>query len=189
MSKRKSRQDWLEVGLETLGAARVPGLTIERMTGELGVTKGSFYHHFRNVQDFQEQLIVHWSDQYLRTASQLPQDPGALLALLDAIMQEAFGPVTEPELAIRIWAHQDDTVRAHVEIVDAARREFVLNVCRAVTKDERQSMLMADMLFAISIGSITALPRIPAERVLDLYREFKRLYGLERPTGAIPRRG
>ena len=178
MSKRISRQGWLDMGLETLGAAGVPGLTIERMTGELGVTKGSFYHHFRNVQDFQEQLIAHWSDQYLGAASQLPQDPGELLTLLDAIMQEAFGPVTEPELAIRVWAHQDDTVRAHVEKVDAARRDFVLDVFRALTENERQSQLMADMLFALSIGSITVLPRIPAERVLDLYREFKRLYGL-----------
>ena len=62
---RKSKQDWLEVGLKTLGEFGENGLTIERLTGTLGVTKGSFYHHFRNVEDFREQLIAFWADQYL----------------------------------------------------------------------------------------------------------------------------
>jgi hypothetical protein len=37
---------------------------------------------------------------------------------------------------------------------------------------------MADMLYTIIIGSMTTLPRVPPERVLELYKEFKRLYGL-----------
>ncbi len=179
---RKGRQDWYKVGLETLAATGARGLTIERMTSALGVTKGSFYHHFENVQDFREQLIVHWSDQYLNTSADLPQDASELLSLLDTIMIEAFGPVTEPELAIRVWAHQNDFVRSHVEKVDAARREFILTVFRAVIDDERQSQLMTDMLVAISIGSITALPRIPAKRVLEIYQAFKSLFGLEAPA-------
>jgi AcrR family transcriptional regulator len=183
MSTRLSRQDWLAAGLKVLGTAGTAGLTIEKMTSTLGVTKGSFYHHFRNVRDFREQLIAHWSDQYLSTSSDIPQDPNDLLPLLDSIMGEAFGPVTEPELAIRIWAHQDDYVRSHVEKVDAARREFILTVFRTVTENEHQSQLMADMLFALSIGSITALPSIPAKRVLEIYREFKTLFGLDAPAG------
>lgn len=174
---RKSKQDWLETGLRVLGEVGAGDLTIERMTEELGVTKGSFYHHFSHVQDFQEQLIAHWADQYMSTSTTLPEEPGARLTLLDAIMAEAFGPVTEPELAIRVWAHQDEMVREVVEQVDAIRHGFVLEVFRTVAKDEAQARMMADMLFTISIGSITALPRFPPERVLDLYREFKRLYG------------
>jgi AcrR family transcriptional regulator len=98
---RKSKQDWLEVGLKTLGEFGENGLTIERLTGTLGVTKGSFYHHFRNVEDFREQLIAFWADQYLSTSSNLPDDPGELIALLDVIMEEVFGVVTDPEIASR----------------------------------------------------------------------------------------
>ncbi len=175
---RKSKQDWLEAGLHTLGKDGVNGLTIERMTEELGVTKGSFYHHFKNVRDFEEQLVVYWADQYLSTSADLPDGPGERLALLDTIMEEAFSRVTEPEVAIRTWAQQDEMVRPYVVQVDEVRYEFVLNVFLSVTSDEGQARLMADMLSAMLIGSITFLPRIPPERVLDLYREFKRLYGL-----------
>jgi AcrR family transcriptional regulator len=179
----KTAKDWLAAGLQILGTAGVSGLTIERMTAELGVTKGSFYHHFENVRDFERQLIAYWADQYLSTSAEVPEDPGVRLTLLDTIMTEAFSPVTEPEVAIRYWAQQDEMVRATVELVDAVRRAFVLEVFRPLVPDEEQAQLMADLLFAVMIGAITALPRLSAERVLELYHEFKRLYGLKAPAG------
>ena len=175
---RKSKQDWLEVGLHTLGQVGANNLTIEHLTNELGVTKGSFYHHFKNARDFQEQLIAYWADQYLSTSTVLPEDPLENLTLLDTIMSEAFSPITEPEIAIRIWAQQDEMVSPVVEQVDAVRHGFLYHVFWAVTQDEKRSRMMADMLFTISIGSLTALPRIPPERVLEMYQELKRLYGL-----------
>lgn len=175
---RKSKQDWLEVGLKTLGEFGENGLTIERLTGTLGVTKGSFYHHFRNVEDFREQLIAFWADQYLSTSSNLPDDPGELIALLDVIMEEVFAAVTEPEIAIRAWAQQDHMVHSFVERVDSVRRDFLLKVFRSVEVDDEQVRLMVDMLSTMLVGSITVLPRLSPERVMDLYREFKRLYRL-----------
>ena len=175
---RKTKTDWLQAGLSTLGDVGVRGLIIDRLTEDLGVTKGSFYHHFRNVRDFQEQLIAFWADQYISTSSGVPNNTRDLLALLDVIMQEAFGTVTEPEIAIRVWAQQDDVVRSTVERVDAVRRAFVLKVFQSVASDEKQARLMTDMLSTMLIGSITVLPRLSPERALDLYTEFKRLYGL-----------
>ena len=175
---RKSKLDWLEVGLKTLGEFGVKGLTIERLTGELGVTKGSFYHHFRDVEDFRKQLIAFWADQYLSTSSELPDDPGELIALLDVIMEEVFAAITEPEIAIRAWAQQDAMARLFVERVDKARQEFVLTVFQSVEGDDGRVRLMADMLSMMLIGSITVLPRLSPERVMDLYEEFKRLYRL-----------
>jgi len=177
--KRFSKQDWLANGLKTLGMVGPAGLRIQVMTETLGVTKGSFYHHFKHIRDFQEQLVAFWADQYLSTASNLPSAPRARLVLLDMLMEEAFSPVTEPENAIRVWAQQDEMARSYVEQVDAVRRGFVLNVFNSLVQDDAQAELMADMLFTITIGSMTVLPRVSPERVLELYREFKRLYGLE----------
>lgn len=173
-----TKQDWFQAGMEILGQSGIKGLTIERMTKALAVTKGSFYHHFNNIHDFQSQLVAFWADQYLSTSADLPHDPANLLSLLDTIMQESFGSITKPELAIRTWAFQDENVRTYVERVDAVRRKFVLNVFQSLFESEVQARMMADILFAITIGSITAIPSIPPERVLEMYMEFKHLYGL-----------
>lgn len=175
----KSKQDWLDQGLNVLGRSGARGLTVDRLAGQMQLTKGSFYHHFKNMADFEEQLVAYWAEQYLATASAPPpQDPDESLALLDTIIAEAFAPATEPELAIRTWAQEDSRVRAYVERVDAVRRVFLLHVFRTVTGDEERSQLMADLLFTMLIGSLTSLPRLGPGRVLELYREFKRLYGL-----------
>lgn len=174
----KSKEDWLEMGLETLGREGLAGLTIQRMAGKLRLTKGSFYHHFANVADFNSQLIAHWADQYLSTAALAPDDAAAGLALLDAIIADAYSPATEPEVAIRSWAQQDEEVRVHVEQVDEARRAFVYQIFLSLTGDVIQARRMADLLFAMLIGGIMAMPPYSTQRVAVLYAEFKRLYGL-----------
>jgi len=174
----RSKQDWFDAGLKALGEFGLNGLTIERLTGDLGVTKGSFYHHFQNVEDFQEQLIAYWADQYLSTQSSLPDTPDELRSLLDTIMEEGFGNITEPEMTIRVWAHQDSMVRSLVEQVDTVRQEFVFKVFRTFVESDQAARMMTDMLSAMLVGSMMVLPQMSPERVTQFYREFKRLYGL-----------
>lgn len=175
---RKSKEDWLEAGLQTLGEAGVNRLTIERLTEELDITKGSFYHHFKNVEEFRQKLIAFWADQYLSPSSSIPEEASDLMALLDTIVEESFGALTEPEMTIRVWAQQDDMVRSFVQQVDSVRVEFVLKVFQAVIGDHSKAQLMTDMLSTMLLGSMMVTPRLTHERVAELFQEFKRLYGL-----------
>ena len=174
----KSKQDWLKAGLDNLADAGVMGLTIDRLSNDLGLTKGSFYHHFRNVEDFQQQLISFWADQFLSTSHVLPHKSDELLALLDQVISEAYGSVSGPEIAIRVWAQEDDFVRSVVQKVDSARGGFIFTVFNSITVDESQAHLMTELLSTILIGSLTIIPRIPPVRVQQLYQEFKRVYSL-----------
>lgn len=177
---RKQKEDWLETGLQVLVEAGKTGLTIERMTGTLDVTKGSFYHHFKSMNDFERQIIEYWANQYLSTTVGYPQDPAEGLKLLDAIMEEGYGPLTAPEVAIRVWAYQDENVRKTVERIDAVRRDFVLHTFRPFAAGEDEARLWTDMFFAMTIGAITAQPRLSTERLLEMYGAFKQLSKMER---------
>jgi AcrR family transcriptional regulator len=174
----RGKKKWLDAGVELLGQAGAAHLTIEGMTALLDVTKGSFYHHFRNMRDFEEQLVAYWAEPYLATAGVFPEDARARLALLDTLMADTFAAITAPEVAIRAWAQQDDMVRAYVNRVDTARRDFVRAVLRPFAADDAEARLMADMLFTMIIGSITMLPRMAPARVVEMYRAFKKLYRL-----------
>ena len=176
---RKNKEDWLRMGLKVLAKDGLSGLTIDSMAGELELTKGSFYHHFADAADFESQLLAYWADQYLATSDSLPVDPQERLNLLDSIMEGTFSEITAPEVAIRLWAGQDVQARSYVERVDAFRRYIVYNIFVSLVDNDEKASLMTDMLFTITIGSMTAIPQISVSRVLELYQEFKRLYDLK----------
>ncbi|MEM8755480.1 MAG: TetR family transcriptional regulator, partial [Pseudomonadota bacterium] len=51
MKQRLSRDDWLAHALGTLAAEGAPALRADRMAKALGVSRGSFYWHFRDLDD------------------------------------------------------------------------------------------------------------------------------------------
>ena len=58
----QSRDDWVEAAWETLGEAGVDGVRVEGLARKLGVTKGSFYWHFKNRRDLIDALFERWLD-------------------------------------------------------------------------------------------------------------------------------
>jgi AcrR family transcriptional regulator len=63
-SERLTREDWLEIGLNLLGSEGEKFLTIERLCQVANRTKGSFYHHFKNRDEFINALLEYWQSEY-----------------------------------------------------------------------------------------------------------------------------
>jgi len=59
---RRSKEDWLKMGITVLGGDGLVGLTIERIACDLQLTKGSYYHHFANMAGYKDHLIAYWAD-------------------------------------------------------------------------------------------------------------------------------
>ncbi len=57
---RKTKLDWIEQGLAILAEESSPALTTEALTKRLDVTKGSFYHHFTNYEDYKLNLLSYF---------------------------------------------------------------------------------------------------------------------------------
>ena len=66
--QRLSRQDWLENALATLSEKGQAGLSIQDLSVALGVSRGSFYWHFEDRDDFVHALLEHWYEEYTAVA-------------------------------------------------------------------------------------------------------------------------
>ena len=92
------------------------------MSARLNVSRGSFYWHFRDIQDFRSQLLQRWqeisTDHVIDELDARPSDPERLRHLQ---VERAFSGQRKMDQAVRSWAAQDKSVASLVASVDARR--------------------------------------------------------------------
>jgi AcrR family transcriptional regulator len=148
---RLKREDWLEEALEVISAAGNRALTIELLCERMGVSRGSFYWHFRNREDFQTAIIQYWeakSTTALRDRMvNLDADPRErLLSLLDWIIGYRYRKF---ELPLRHWAMRDLATREVLERIDRTRYEEVRSLFEEMgfTGDELEMRIQTCVIF------------------------------------------
>ncbi len=118
---RLSRADWVRAGLTHLRDHGPQALTIERLCAALGVSKGSFYHHFRNLGAYHAALLDRWVQDH----TQAPIEQSALAPVGQARLDRLGALVRDLDhaldLAVRRWSFDLPEVRARVAEVDARR--------------------------------------------------------------------
>ncbi len=182
---RVRREDWLQHGLSILSSESVAALTIERLTTDLGVTKGSFYHHFGGWPSYKTALLQQFEQQdtldiiqHLARYNEPAQKLRALFDLLTIVAIYAANDPWDVEIAMRGWAASDSEVRAMIERIDNLRVTFVAEVCCELTGNADQGLLMAQHAYAILLGAVLMQPMLPMFRLRQIYDQFLRLYAI-----------
>lgn len=124
---RFDREAWLDAAMEALSREGHAGLRVERLSNALGVTRGSFYHHFKNREEFVHAILDYWSTTFTVqvTAELASTDHPAsdrLLLLMQMIERERLDRY---DIAFRSWAAQDPAVAEKVHRVDELRFDYV----------------------------------------------------------------
>ncbi|MEM9169781.1 MAG: TetR/AcrR family transcriptional regulator [Pseudomonadota bacterium] len=154
MADRLTQKDWLARGLKTLAADGHTALKAERLAKALSVSKGSFYWHFKDVDDFCDQLLDHWrtitTDRVIREI----EGAAAGSTRLSLLMLGAFRRSKHDKLdqAVRVWALHDRRVAQRLVSVDQIRIEFLCALLEAEGVGSRQAMRRARFIYAASLG-------------------------------------
>jgi len=110
--------------LELLRVRGIGGVEVGPLCRRVGVTKGSFYYHFENRDDFLGRLIEHWLATCAPTQDQVAgfDDVVGLedrvRAVLDFIRENDLGRY---DLAMRTWATEDEKAQQAVQLMDKLR--------------------------------------------------------------------
>src|SRR3979490_3174734 len=114
MTDQLSAKDWLGQGLKTLASDGFTALKAEPLAKAMGVSRGSFYWHFADVDAFHAAVLKHWHEvaveRIIAGLEALPwgQSP------IEQLLRRAFSRRPALESAIRSWATLDPVARAVV---------------------------------------------------------------------------
>lgn len=179
---RKTKRDWFVGAAHILIVEGPQGLTIDALCQQLKMTKGSFYHHFGSYDEFKQQFLAFYEQEgTLDIISQLADLPTAkekLHQLLRIVVKFSNKLPENPEVAMRAWALQDTAVRQIQSRVDGRRRDYVQSLCEDITQDAVQAKTIAQLLYAVLVGSEQMQPPITGTNLQHLFNECLRLYDL-----------
>ena len=126
-ARRLSREQWLARALDVLAKDGGAKLRIDRLVKDLGVTKGSFYWHFKDRDDFVASLTAYWADYSTQQIiDKVGQAKGNAKEKLSALVEAVFSEkLSRYELVMRAWAAREPRVAGVVRKVDEQRLEFI----------------------------------------------------------------
>ena len=131
MDRRLSREDWIRAGRKALFRGGPAEVSPAGIAEELGVTKGSFYWHFKDRSALLEALLSDWESEgrlLLEAASRRTPASEAVRFVFDytykatAQIEEGGAP---SNAAIYAWAQQDAEVAARVAITERLIIDFL----------------------------------------------------------------
>jgi AcrR family transcriptional regulator len=169
-----SRSAYYDAGLELLAEAGHGGLTIAALCERLGVTKGSFYHHFADMAEYVGLLLEHWEAEHatrLIALSESVTDPEERFDLLQGI---AVGLPHAAEASIRAWSWNNDTVAAAQERVDRARLAHLTHAGVDAGLTPVRAKRMAKISLSVLVG-MQLLERPARQKSMeDVFGELRR---------------
>ena len=150
--EKDSKTVWLDEGLKVLSTKGPAALSIDGLCLVTGKTKGSFYHHFGNREQYIAALLDYHEkntmDEIIAVTDE-GSDPAARLKKLTKLTFQISGDL---ELAIRAWALYDPKVKAYQDRLDRRRLDHLkeLHMASGLSPDKAEMKSHRD--YSLFIG-------------------------------------
>ena len=150
---RQSKKSWLDAALQALASGGVDKVRVESLAKNLGVTKGSFYWHFKDREQFLDELLSFWAEQSTQTVITNPNYPTdskeRVRAVAEDIVRRDLGKM-DPH--IRSWTQYDKRRGKVVAKIDKMRFEFLRDLFLAAGFSITGASLRAQSLYRYVLG-------------------------------------
>jgi AcrR family transcriptional regulator len=153
-SRRLSVDDWVDAAPEIMAADGIGGVKIQRLCDQLGVTKGSFYWHFKDLDAFLDAIAEQWrrgeGTFRSRMDAAVRTDPkGGLSNAVQAFLDRRLGRL---ERAMRDWSRTDDRARAAIKAADKRTFDALVSGFESLGFSDEDADVRAKILFYAGVG-------------------------------------
>lgn len=161
-------RDWLEAGQSLLRRGGLRALKLRPLADELRVSTGSFYHHFKDFDDYQGQLARYFSEtqvsDLLDALERATPDPISRIRLLGQTVRRRGS--SRLAIAMRAWAESDDRARESVERHDALLLDFLARNLTPAGFTRHEAEIRAYGLITLGLSKIHA-PQLDMNTLFD----------------------
>ena len=155
--------DWAEAALHFIAEAGLGPLTVEALAVRLGVTKGSFYWHFKGRSELLTAALGRWEQRATKEAttglSAVTDARQRLHLILDATSQS---PKSRSLYAALAEGAEDPIVRRVLNRVASARIEYLEACYRELGLAQPQAKAKAVFAYAAYRGLLQVAHEAPA---------------------------
>lgn len=151
------RKAWIQAATDALAEEGLTGLRVEVLAKRCGVTKGSFYWHFRDRQELLDEVLNLWKEGRIRDVSkQAKGEPGKpleqIVRVIDVYSSSRNRRGIQIELAVRDWARRDPKAAKVVEEVDQWRLKSAKDLFIGSGMSPQEAASRSLLLYAYSFG-------------------------------------
>lgn len=126
--KQTAKNNWYTLAIGILENDGFAKITIDNLCLSLQVTKGSFYHHFKNMDGYTNALMQYWLEE--NTLSFIGKaEQGKTAAEKYKILNElSVFASHKSEQSIRAWSYSNAIVKQYVDEVDKIRLNYLIKI-------------------------------------------------------------
>jgi AcrR family transcriptional regulator len=156
MDDKENRLSWLNAGLQALVAQGPEGLRVMQIAKQMGVTKGSFYWHFKDLAEFQTAVLDEWERCHTRQAIACVEAFGGDHATkLRNVFLGSAGDNFPLARSVRAWSLINANAREVQTRVDQSRIDYLEQLLRGVGWADEDAVVLARWSYCAFIGYST----------------------------------
>ena len=149
---------WVEAALELLLEVSIEKVGVEPLAKKLGVTKGSFYWHFKDRAALHDAMLRTWKQRatlaIIQRVEQSESSPlERLKQMVDLPYRSKTNNAARIELAIRAWARKDERAANAVAEVDEQRLTFFVGLLKSIGYDDLEASARAYLIYSYNFAS------------------------------------
>ncbi|AZT85593.1 TetR/AcrR family transcriptional regulator [Marinobacter sp. NP-4(2019)] len=158
-----TRDDWLDAAAGEVASGGFSQLRVLTLAKKLGVTRGSFYWHFKDHEDLVVSFLDRWRDRRLHELQYWKPQGGdvetELRRILELLLTDASRNIRrlQVELAVRDYARRNDYAAELVTQVDEARVRQNCTLFERLSQDPQHIKDLSLLLYVATIGSQVVL--------------------------------
>lgn len=172
MAGRRAQADrsaWIDRGFEVLLERGATAITVEGLSRDLGVTKGSFYWHFTGRDDLLTAVLARWTERRTTEIVEAAEKSAAddpLDALRTVVTRVTSSGLGEARLYLPA-TEQHPLVTAALDAVTRTRIDYLADLLRRLGHPPDDAVDRARAALALALGQQLLVRAVPGQQPDD----------------------